>query len=125
MSVRHRKERIWKEVTQTNVGLVFEQTKGNVWLSTAPGTRAEGFYKRSGWKVVSTHGKGETKFEMSFQIGSNHGNSNVSKTSGALVQSFSINSSIGQFNIVHIEVNNTCKSKFGISYLRNVSSIHN
>ena len=43
----------------------FDHTDKNVWLSTAPGTRAEEFYKRSGWKVVGTHGKGETKFEMS------------------------------------------------------------
>lgn len=45
----------------------FEQTQKTVWLGTAPGTRAEEFYKRKGWKVVGTHGKGETKFEMSFK----------------------------------------------------------
>ena len=44
----------------------FGQTQKTVWLGTAPGTRAEEFYKRKGWKVVGTHGKGETKFEMSF-----------------------------------------------------------
>ena len=45
----------------------FDQTEKTVWLGTAPGTRAEEFYKRKGWKVVGTHGKGETKFEMSFK----------------------------------------------------------
>lgn len=45
----------------------FGQTQKTVWLGTAPGTRAEEFYKRKGWKVVGTHGKGETKFEMSFK----------------------------------------------------------
>jgi ribosomal protein S18 acetylase RimI-like enzyme len=44
----------------------FRQTQQTVWLGTAPNTRAEGFYKRAGWKVVGTHGKGETKFEMSY-----------------------------------------------------------
>lgn len=44
----------------------FSQTKETVWLGTAPGTRAEEFYKRNGWRVVGTHGKGETKFEMSY-----------------------------------------------------------
>lgn len=44
----------------------FSQTKKAVWLSTAPDTRAERFYRRAGWKVVGTHGKGETKFEMEF-----------------------------------------------------------
>jgi len=43
----------------------FQQTKKTVWLSTAPGTRAEKFYKRSGWKDAGFHGKGEIKFEMS------------------------------------------------------------
>jgi GNAT superfamily N-acetyltransferase len=44
----------------------FDQTQKTVWLSTAPGTRAEEFYKRNGWKVSGTYGNGETKFEMSF-----------------------------------------------------------
>ena len=44
----------------------FNQTQKTVWLSTAPGTRAEEFYKRAGWKVAGIHGKVETKFEMSF-----------------------------------------------------------
>ncbi|WP_431609462.1 GNAT family N-acetyltransferase [Chryseobacterium sp. 'Rf worker isolate 10'] len=42
----------------------FEQNKDSVWLSTSPGTRAEIFYRKSGWKEVGTHGKGEIKFEM-------------------------------------------------------------
>lgn len=44
----------------------FNQTKKTVWLSTAAGTRAEEFYKKAGWKIAGTHGKGEIKFEMSF-----------------------------------------------------------
>lgn len=44
----------------------FTQTKTNVWLGTAPNTRAEIFYKKSGWTVIGTHGKGEIKFEMTF-----------------------------------------------------------
>lgn len=42
----------------------FEQNKDSLWLSTSPGTRAEIFYRKSGWKEVGTHGKGEIKFEM-------------------------------------------------------------
>lgn len=34
-----------------------------VWLGTAPGTRAELFYEKAGWRKVGMHGK-ETKFEM-------------------------------------------------------------
>lgn len=42
----------------------FTQTSKNVWLGTAPGTRAEIFYKKAGWTEVGIHGKGEIKFEM-------------------------------------------------------------
>ncbi|MFN8251502.1 MAG: GNAT family N-acetyltransferase [Ferruginibacter sp.] len=43
----------------------FEQKKENVWLSTAPGTRAEKFYRMQGWTETGIYGKGEIKFEMS------------------------------------------------------------
>ena len=42
----------------------FTQTNNTVWLGTSPNTRAEQFYKKAGWKVIGTHGKGEVKFEM-------------------------------------------------------------
>ncbi|RZK13036.1 MAG: GNAT family N-acetyltransferase [Flavobacterium sp.] len=41
----------------------FAQGKIKVWLGTAPGTRAEEFYRRSGWKQNGMYGK-EVKFEM-------------------------------------------------------------
>ena len=44
----------------------FSQTEETVWLSTAPGTRAEGFYRKMGWEEVGLYGKGELKFEMSY-----------------------------------------------------------
>lgn len=44
----------------------FNQGKEKVWLGTAPGTRAETFYRKAGWTQTGTHGKGEIKFEMSF-----------------------------------------------------------
>lgn len=42
----------------------FAQTEENVWLGTSPGTRAEAFYRKSGWTEIGTHGNGEVKFEM-------------------------------------------------------------
>ena len=42
----------------------FNQTDETIWLSTAPGTRAEIFYRKAGWKEAGMHGKGEIKFEM-------------------------------------------------------------
>ncbi|HMK27213.1 MAG TPA: GNAT family N-acetyltransferase [Chitinophagaceae bacterium] len=42
----------------------FHQTDKTIWLGTAPGTRAEAFYRKAGWKEAGIHGKGEIKFEM-------------------------------------------------------------
>ncbi len=36
-----------------------------VWLTTAPGTRAEKFYERAGWRNHGLDVHGETRFEMS------------------------------------------------------------
>jgi len=42
----------------------FSTGKENVWLGTAPNTRAEKFYAKSGWTKNGMHGN-EVKFEMS------------------------------------------------------------
>lgn len=42
----------------------FNQEMDTIWLGTAPGTRAEGFYRKAGWTETGLHGKGELKFEM-------------------------------------------------------------
>jgi len=44
----------------------FQQTKQTVWLGTSANTRAEVFYRKSGWMEVGTHGVGEIKFEMNY-----------------------------------------------------------
>jgi GNAT superfamily N-acetyltransferase len=45
----------------------FEQNKTEAWLSTAPGTRADSFYRKRGWKETGIYGKGEIRFEMTRQ----------------------------------------------------------
>lgn len=42
----------------------FNQTESLIWLSTAPGTRAEQFYREAGWQQNGLYGKGEIRFEM-------------------------------------------------------------
>ena len=42
----------------------FSQGKKEVWLGTAPHTRAASFYKKAGWAETGTHGRVEIKFEM-------------------------------------------------------------
>jgi GNAT superfamily N-acetyltransferase len=46
----------------------FSQTSETIWLSTAPGTRAESFYRRAGWLETGIYGKGEVKFEMNAEL---------------------------------------------------------
>lgn len=60
------KQGIGRKLHDIMLNWYFEQTKENVWLGTSPGTRAEMFYKKSGWKEIGTHGRNETKFEMTF-----------------------------------------------------------
>ena len=55
---------IGKELHKLMLDWYFSHTKQKVWLGTAPGTRAEKFYRMQGWKEAGMHGKGEIKFEM-------------------------------------------------------------
>ncbi len=60
----HAGKGIGKELHRIMLDWYFSQTHTKVWLSTAPGTRAETFYKMNGWKVVGVTKSGELKFEM-------------------------------------------------------------
>ena len=55
---------IGKKLHEQMLNWYFSQTDKKVWLGTSPGTRAELFYRKAGWKEVGVHGKGELKFEM-------------------------------------------------------------
>ena len=55
---------IGKKLHNEMMNWYFNQTNKTVWLGTAPGTRAERFYREGGWKEVGVHSKGEIKFEM-------------------------------------------------------------
>lgn len=57
---------IGKKLHDTMLNWYFTQTKETVWLSTAPGTRAEEFYRKAGWKEVGKYGNNEIKFEMNY-----------------------------------------------------------
>ncbi len=60
----HAGKGIGKELHRIMLNWYFSQTLTKVWLSTAPGTRAETFYKMNGWEVVGVTKSGELKFEM-------------------------------------------------------------
>jgi len=61
----HEKKGIGGTLQTIMLDWYFNQTDNEVWLSTAPGTRAEAFYRKSGWKEIGVYGKGEIKFGMS------------------------------------------------------------
>jgi len=60
------KKGIGKQLHDIMLDWYFSQTKETVWLGTAPNTRAETFYRKTGWKEIGTHGNGEIKFEMAY-----------------------------------------------------------
>ena len=58
---------IGKRLHDVMMNWYFSQTNETCWLGTAPGTRAEMFYRTAGWTEIGTHGKGEIKFEMTIE----------------------------------------------------------
>ncbi|MBP6431908.1 MAG: GNAT family N-acetyltransferase [Ferruginibacter sp.] len=62
------KRGIGKALHKLMMDWYFAQGKQMCWLSTAPNSRAEQFYKMQGWVAVGNYGKGEIKFEITRQI---------------------------------------------------------
>ncbi|MGZ5254459.1 MAG: N-acetyltransferase family protein [Flavitalea sp.] len=60
------KQGIGKKLHDIMLDWYFKQTTIPVWLGTSPNTRAETFYRKSGWKEIGTHGTDEIKFEMTY-----------------------------------------------------------
>lgn len=58
---------IGKQLHNLMLNWYFTQTQNPVWLGTEPKTRAEKFYRFSGWKEIGKHGD-EIKFEMTFNM---------------------------------------------------------
>lgn len=54
---------IGRRLHDTMIDWYFAQTGDTIWLGTAPGTRAEQFYRKAGWTETGMHGK-QIKFEM-------------------------------------------------------------
>lgn len=61
------KRGIGKQLHDIMLDWYFVQTRVNVWLGTSPNTRAELFYRKMGWTEIGKHGKGEIKFEMTYE----------------------------------------------------------
>ena len=55
---------IGRELHDKMLRWYFSHHHQTLWLSTAPATRAESFYRKAGWKETGLYGKGEIRFEM-------------------------------------------------------------
>lgn len=60
----HEKKGIGKALHDTMLEWYFNSGKSRVWLSTGPGTRAEGFYVKQHWQRMGVLASGEIKFEL-------------------------------------------------------------
>lgn len=63
----HEKKGIGRKLHDEMMDWYFSESLEPAWLGTAPGTRAEEFYRKAGWREAGTHGKGEVKFEMTLR----------------------------------------------------------
>lgn len=57
------KRGIGKQLHDIMIAWYFSQTDKTIWLGTSPGTRAEQFYQKAGWRKNGLHGE-EVRFEM-------------------------------------------------------------
>ncbi|MCB0736950.1 MAG: GNAT family N-acetyltransferase [Bacteroidetes bacterium] len=61
---RYENKSIGKKLHHTMLNAYFNSGKQKIWLSTEPGTRAEIFYNKQGWKCTGKLTNGEIRFEM-------------------------------------------------------------
>ncbi len=64
VSPEFEKQGIGRKLHDMMLNWYFTISDVNLWLGTDPGTRAEKFYRKAGWKEIGIHGKREIKFEM-------------------------------------------------------------
>jgi len=68
----HERKGVGKQLQEIMLTWYFEQFDEPLWLGTSPYTRAESFYRKSGWKEVGKRKNGEIRFEMSKATWANH-----------------------------------------------------
>jgi ribosomal protein S18 acetylase RimI-like enzyme len=53
-----------RHLHDTMVARLFELGLDRLWLTTEPGTRAQRFYERAGWRLAGTTDRGELRYEL-------------------------------------------------------------
>jgi GNAT superfamily N-acetyltransferase len=67
VSPEHERKGIGNQLQKLMLNWYFENNVETLWLGTSPDTRAENFYRNSGWKEVGKRKNGEIKFEMTLE----------------------------------------------------------
>ena len=60
----HEGRGVGRRLHDVMVDWLFASGADPIWLSTAPGSRAEGFYRAAGWVAMGTEPNGEIRFEL-------------------------------------------------------------
>jgi GNAT superfamily N-acetyltransferase len=61
----HERRGIGRALFEKALEVLRQDGHRTAWLTTEPGSRAEGFYRAAGWKVIGTSPKGELIFHSS------------------------------------------------------------
>jgi GNAT superfamily N-acetyltransferase len=60
----HERRGYGRALHDTMVDWLWSQGLRTLWLTTAPGTRAQTFYERAGWQRVGSADKGDLRYEL-------------------------------------------------------------
>jgi GNAT superfamily N-acetyltransferase len=59
----HERRGYGRSLHDTMVDWLWSQGLDRLWLTTEPGTRAQGFYEAAGWQLIGPTNKGELRYE--------------------------------------------------------------
>ena len=57
-----------RRLLNTAVDWLWSEELAELWLTTAPGTRAQGFYEAAGWRRAGVTEHGEIRFELNRRV---------------------------------------------------------
>ena len=61
----HERRGYGRSLHDTMVDWLWSQGLNRLWLTTEPGTRAQGFYEAAGWQLTGSTERGELRYERS------------------------------------------------------------
>jgi GNAT superfamily N-acetyltransferase len=64
----HERRGYGRQLHDTMLAWLRSQGLRRVWLTTDPGTRAQGFYESAGWRLAGTTDDGELRYERTLEV---------------------------------------------------------